>query len=164
MSGYTEIIQVIGAMIIFSLILLSTNRHILSNTERQVESEVEMLCVTLAQDLIDEARLKAFDDTTKNGAIPIHVPGDFEASPFSGSTASCDDPNIDTFSKYDKCEEDINTNLGNFNMLVTVHYADSTQYEETSSKTRHKRMIVTIENPYLTNPIQVQYLRTYNHD
>ncbi|MEX0995052.1 MAG: hypothetical protein WD599_05945 [Balneolaceae bacterium] len=164
MSAYTEVIQVIGAMIIFSLILLSTNRFILSNTERQVETEVEMLGVTLAQDLIDEARMKAFDEETKNGFIPINVPGDFEDPDFPGSSASCSDPNIDSFSNYDDCEEEISTNLGPFTIRADVHYADGTNYEETTSKTRHKRITVTVDNPYLTHPITIRYLRSYNHD
>lgn len=164
MTGYTEVLQVIGAMIIFSLILLSTNRYMLSNTVMQVESEVEMLAVTLSQDLIDEASTKAFDSSTIDGTIPMNIPGDFESSPFSTGGTTCSDPNIDSFSKYNQCDEEISTNLGVFNIHADVHYADDTNYEETSSKTRHKRIIVTIESPHLTNSITLEFLRTYNHD
>ena len=36
MTGYVEVLQVIGATIIFSLILTTTNRYMLSHTQRQV--------------------------------------------------------------------------------------------------------------------------------
>lgn len=58
MSGYTEVLQVIGATIIFSLILTTANRFMLTNTQRQVGTEVEISAVTLAQDLIEEAKLR----------------------------------------------------------------------------------------------------------
>lgn len=73
MSGITEVLQVMGAMIIFSMILTSTNRYILMNTQRQIETEVEMMAISIAQDIINDARLRAFDATTQNNEEPSRI-------------------------------------------------------------------------------------------
>jgi hypothetical protein len=163
MAGYSEVIQVMGAMILFSLILLSTNRYMLSNTQQQVGSEVEMLGVTLAQDLIDEARLREFDAVTLDGDLPEAIPGDFAEAPFPVSSVSSREQ-IQTFSGYNGWQETIETNLGNYNISSEVHYVSSSDLnQEASSKTVHKRMIVTVTNPHLATPIRAQYIKTYNH-
>jgi hypothetical protein len=79
MVGYTEVLQTMAAMIIFSMILLNANRMILRNTVMQVEGELEQEVVAIAQDVIEEARTKDFDEETVGSganALPANIPGD----------------------------------------------------------------------------------------
>jgi hypothetical protein len=163
MAGYTEVIQVMGAMVLFSLILLSTNRYMLSNTHQQVGSEVEMLGVTIAQDLIDEARLREFDAVMLDREIPENIPGSFAESPFPTASVNSRDQ-IQTFEGYNGWQETIETGLGPYELFSEVHYVSSSDLSElTADKTFHKRMIVMVTHPSLTSPVRIQYLKTYNH-
>ncbi|MGF1670972.1 MAG: hypothetical protein ACFCU6_11020 [Balneolaceae bacterium] len=162
MTGYTEVLQVIGATIIFSLILTTANRFMLSNTQRQVGTEVEISAVTLAQDLIEDAKLRAFDQATEGGEIPINIPGDFTAAPFAQTTASSRDM-ITNFEGFNGFTETIDTGLGTYTLTAQVEYVEPGNLNQvTNSKTRYKRLIVTITNPSLNSPISIQYTRTYN--
>ena len=162
MSGYTEVLQVIGATIIFSLILTTANRFMLSNTQRQVGTEVEISAVTLAQDLIEEAKLRPFDASTAGGNIPLDVPDDFTAAPFAQTTIT-DRSLINTFEGFNGYTEAIDTGLGEYSIEAEVDYVlESNLNQVTTSKTRHKRLTVTITNPSITSPITIQYTRTYN--
>ena len=162
MSGYTEVLQVIGATIIFSLILTTANRFMLSNTQRQVGTEVEISAVTLAQDLIEEAKLRPFDASATGGNIPLDVPDDFTAAPFSQTTIT-DRSLINTFEGFNGYTETIDTGLGEYSIEAEVDYVLASNLNQvTTSKTRHKRLNVTITNPSITSPITIQYTRTYN--
>lgn len=163
MASYSEIIQTVGAMIIFSFILLSTNRYILSSSEDQIISEVQMHGVSITQDFLDRARLYPFDRSTLNGIIPMEIPDDFESTPFSTGTVSCSDSGIESFSEFDQCFESYTTGFGNFLLSVEVYYVDGVNFVETAGKTRHKEMRVTVTNDYLNRPLTNRYLRSYNH-
>jgi len=163
MSGYTEVLQVIGATIIFSLILTTANRIMLTNTQRQVGSEVEISAVTLAQDLIEDAKLRAFDEATEDGNIPINIPGDFTAAPFPQTTAT-DRSMIANFESFHGYSETIDTGLGAYSLKAEVDYVLASNLNQvTTTKTRHKRLTVTITNPSITSPITIQYTRTFNN-
>ncbi len=62
MSGYTEILYLMGAIVIFSLLSLQVNRMILRNNLIQVESSVEYHVVTHAQDYADQIQLIQSED------------------------------------------------------------------------------------------------------
>lgn len=162
MSGYTEVLQVIGATIIFSLILTTANRFMLTNTQRQVGSEIEISGVTLAQDFIEEAKLRPFDASTADGEIPLDIPGDFTAAPFA-QTKVTNRSLITTFEGFNGYTETINTGLGEYTIEAEVDYVLASNLNQvTTSKTRHKRLTVSINNPSLNSPITIQYTRTYN--
>lgn len=163
MSGFSEVIQVVGAMIIFSIIMLSTNRYMLSNTQQQIVSDTEVLAVTYAQDIIDEARLSAFDSTTEDGYIPITIPDDFTSGPFSNTTAITLST-ITSFEGYNGWQEQTTTELGTFTIDVDVTYVQNDRTTVSNAPTRYKKMIVTVTNPYLSGPVVKEYVRTYNYD
>ena len=164
MYGYTEIIQVMGAMIIFSLILLSTNRYMLNNTQQQINTELETQAVSIGQNLIDEALLKPFDESTIDGVVPVEIPDSFVDPPFGQSNASSRDQ-IESFEGYNGWTEVIQTDWGELEIAVEVFYVDSSNWdEEAGYPTRHKKMVVTLDNESLGRTVSLSYIRTYNHD
>lgn len=171
MVGTSEILQTLGAMIIFSLILLTANRMIQANTLREVESEAEGLAVSLAQNIIEEAQTKPFDANTINNNIPEIIPGGFSSCGPGGcgNNRGC----FDDFDDYDGYTEDISTELTNsgvesFHLEVEVSYVTSPYFDmATGSKltpTIFKKMVVTVTSDYLNNndqEIKLSYLRQY---
>lgn len=168
MVGISEILQTLGAMIIFSLILLTANRMIQANTLREVESEAQGLAVTLAQDIIEEAQTKPFDENTRNNNIPENIPEGFSTtgSGGCGNDRSC----FNDFDDYHGYTEDISTELTDptvqsFHLAVEVFYIEPPNYDTpVSNFTRFKKMIVTVTSDYLSNndqEIKLSYLRQY---
>lgn len=56
MQGYDEILYVIGAMIIFSILTLQVNKMFLKSETSSLEGEVEYNAIAVAQDYVDQMR------------------------------------------------------------------------------------------------------------
>jgi len=56
MTDYSDVILVIGALVIVMLVSLNANRLILHNSRNSVQSEVEYNAIATGQSVIDEAR------------------------------------------------------------------------------------------------------------
>ena len=84
MSDKSQIILVIGALVIFSLLTMNVNGFLFRNDVIKVDTEVQYTAIALGQGVIDEARWKTFDsidvyngysktDTTQNGVYNINA-------------------------------------------------------------------------------------------
>lgn len=171
MVGYTEVLQVMAAMIIFSIILMTSNRMIYRNTIIQVEGELEQETIAVAQDVIEEARTKEFDEeNVENSLPPVHIPGDFAPSDSLGpddSSEASSRTNFDDFDDYNGWSGVVNTEHGDFTIRAEVTYADPNStpepYQSTSSKTTFKKMRIFIENAFLTKNMS-DSLTTYTFE
>lgn len=179
MGGYSEVIQVIGAMVIFSMILMSANGMITRNTLMQIEGELEQEVVAVAQDLIEEGRTKEFDENSQGAAPPANIPGDF-TEPSSLGPDSDDDSDLsgtverdefDDFDDYNGWQDTLKTEHGEFNIRVEVYYVDPDTYAKTSTQTTFKKMQVFITNRFLNkgdenNPTEywLEFIRNYYAD
>lgn len=180
MVGYGEVLQTIGAMVIFSLILLSATSMIQRNTYMQVEGELEQEVVALAQDIIEEGRTKEFDEVSVGAAAPpADIPGDFSAPSNLGPEAS-DDQNSDgtisrhefnDFDDYNGWEDVVETEHGEFNIRAEVFYVDETNFESTSTQTTFKKLRVYITSKYLDRQssgsptlYSLEFIRNYYAD
>jgi len=162
MVGYGEVLQTIGAMVIFSLILLSATSMIQRNTYMQIEGELEQEVIALAQDIIEEARTKEFDEVSVGAtAPPADIPGDFKTPSTLGPETSGtqdDDQNgdgkvprheFDDFDDYNGWEDVVETEHGEFNIRAEVFYVDETNFESTNTQTTFKKLRVYITSKYL---------------
>ena len=173
MFGYTEVLQVIGAMIIFSLILMTSNSMILRNSTMQVEGELEQETIALAQDIIEEARVKEFDATTVGSLPPTTIPGGFTApgglGP-SGGAAEDERHEFNDFDDYDGYTETVETEHGEFTISTEVFYVDPNTFAPTGNRTTFKKMVVTITNALLVDgsdnmkQYQFEFIRNYYAD
>ncbi|HEX6983635.1 MAG TPA: hypothetical protein VF181_12820 [Balneolaceae bacterium] len=153
MVGYTEVLQTMAAMIIFSMILLNANRMILRNTVMQVEGELEQEVVALAQDIIEEGRTKEFDEVNVGMHLPpAAIPNDFTdpsaLGPESGETKRFE---FDDFDDYNGWIDTLTTEHGQFFIETKVFYVDGTNYEEMSDENTFKKMQVFIKSKFLLN-------------
>ncbi|MGD8749353.1 MAG: hypothetical protein PVI44_12895 [Balneolaceae bacterium] len=185
MAGYSEVIQTMGAMIIFSLILLSANRMIQRNTHMQIEGELEQEVVAVAQDIIEEGRTKEFDENSQGAAPPANIPGDFTGSSNLGGDFSAD-PTIDDdkdhdgtverdefddFDDFNGWTEHITTENGEFDIETQVYYVTPDTYDSTGTRTTFKKMRVYITSKYLTKDnsndrtkYYLEFIRNYYAD
>lgn len=166
MVGYSEIVNVMAAMVLFSFTLLTANRMILLNSAKEVESEAEIAAINLAQNIIDEARLISFEDSES----PVFGP---EADEIASGSCSEDRSNFDDFDDYNGCELTFDIwGANSFQVKVSVKYVTKPvfNFEEGSTliPTDYKKMRVTVTSEdYLTNsknepvPIKLESLRIY---
>jgi len=164
MIGYTEVLQVMGAMIIFSLVLTTTNRFMLNNTTTKVQSEVEVRATTIAQDIIEFSKSFPFDEATQNNTVPDDVPDDFvNANPVPATTAA-NRTQINFLEDFNGYSETIDSNLGEFEITSVVDYMNPADLNAVStSKSIYKRITVNVTNASLNNNITLNYTRVYNN-
>ncbi|MEL7833228.1 hypothetical protein [Fodinibius sp. Rm-B-1B1-1] len=180
MIGYGEVFQTIGAMVIFSLILLSATSMIQRNTYMQVEGELEEEVIALAQDVIEEARTQEFDEVSVEAtAPPADIPGNFATSSDLGPEANDDENSdndikrheFDDFDDYNGWEDTITTEQGEFNIRAEVFYVDETDFDSTGTQTTFKKLRVHITSKFLNrnnsgNPTnyKLEFIRNYYAD
>lgn len=150
MVGYTEVLQTIAAMFLFSLILLNSNRMIQRNNIMQVEGELEQETIAIAQDVIEEARTKEFDQITVDNSLPpVNIPADFTNPTSLGTDGETTRDTFNDFDDYHGWNESVETEHGVFDVTVAVYYVSSTTYEKTTSETAFKKIEVTVTSKYL---------------
>lgn len=171
MVGYAEVFQTIGAMIIFSLILLTANSIIQRNTLMQLEGEMEREVIAVAQDIIEEGRTLEFDEVSVDAAAPpADIPGDFALTsglgPDSGESTRSD---FDDFDDFDGWEEVVETEHGEFNIRSEVFYVTPDTYDSTGTQTTFKQMRVFVTSKFLQrnnqqNLYRLEFIRNYYAD
>ena len=162
--GYTEVIQVMGAMIIFALVLTTANRFMLNNDTVRVSSEVEVRAVSIAQDVIEFSKTVPFDAATIGNTIPDNVPDDFVSGNPVSNTSATTRQNIDSFEELNGYTETFNTYFGEFELSATVEYMNPADLTSTTtSRSIYKRISVTVANESMMNDVNLSYIRVYNN-
>ena len=162
--GYTEVIQVMGAMIIFALVLTTANRFMLNNDTVRVSSEVEVRAVSIAQDLIEFSKTVPFDAATVGNNVPDDVPDDFVNGNPVPSTTAANRQNIDSFEELNDYSETLNTDLGEFEVTSIIEYMNPSDLTSTTtSRSIYKRISVTVSNESMMNDVNLSYVRVYNN-
>lgn len=172
MIGYSEVLQTMAAMIIFSVILLNTNQMIQRNSMMQVTSELEQEVIALGQEVIDEARTKSFDQVTVNAAAPPSlIPGGFTAAGSLGSGfTETTRRSFNDFDDYNNWSDTFTTEHGDFGVNVEVFYVDPVNYQRTFSRTTFKKIEVVVTSQFLRNgsdepkEYKLEFIRNYYAD
>ena len=94
----------IGSMLLLALISLTFNAVVLENTSLELENKVYLTAFSLADDLIEEIKQKAFDEQTivfrsinPDELTPVNLFG-----PDSGETSAIYFDDIDDYNNYTK--------------------------------------------------------------
>ena len=158
--GQRELLLVLGALILFGLTMLSTNRYVIDQNESIIQREFEFYGISLAQSFIEEAKTKAFDENVINGAVtvPAQLTHWNSLGPDGGETH----PNFDDVDDYNGLALTDNTGRDEFTVSIEVGYIDETDPETILTiRSYYKRMNVTISNPYLIQPIVLGFVFSY---
>ena len=164
-------IQVMGAMIIFSMIMLNANQMIHRNTILQIDGELEQEVISLGQEIIEEARSKSFDQVTVNTtAPPTLIPEGFTPAGQLGADAGENTRyDFNDFDDYDGWEQVVTTAHGEFSINVDVFYVDEVNFERINTQSTFKKIEVTVISEFLRSgdeprTYQLEFIRNYYAD
>lgn len=171
MSGYTEILQSMLAIVLVSLLIINANRAIVVNNAIYVEGSLEDQVIAIAQDYIDESRTTTFDAFTGGGNVPVNIPGGFTGANSLGPGAgenSRDD--FSDFDDYNGWNETILASDGvEYDISISVSYYQNGAV--INSKSTLKQMIITISSDQLkrnsnnsNNVYTFKFLRSFYAD
>jgi len=162
MIDTSELLMVLGAIVIFSVAVLNINRGVARNGTLLMESELEYTAVSLGQKIIDEARTKAFDEATVTYS-PSNVPAAFTRSNrFGGANDGESFAQFDDFDDYHGLSLQDTTAHGIYTISASVAYVTENNPDTPAGgKTSFKRLDVSVSSDFLSNTITLSYLKPY---
>ncbi len=152
----------IGAIALLALISLRFNTTVLQNKTTEVENKVYLTAFSLADDLIEEIKQKAFDEQTVEWrAIPVEQLTNTDSfgpvDPDEFSVSDFDD--IDDYHGYQKSIS--LPHVENYSVMSTVDYVSATDPDEISSlQTYFKRITVRVTSPYISHAVTLSFIFT----
>ncbi|HVO76278.1 MAG TPA: hypothetical protein VMT35_19810 [Ignavibacteriaceae bacterium] len=157
-----QMLITIGAMTLLSSVLLRVNNNFLSNGEILLSSKSELLAVSLATSIIEEANKRAFDEKTiGNSATNLS-----DLTPSSdlkfdaGETISTFD-DFDDYNGFLKTVSDLPSAEFKVSCKVTYIKVQGNQLVETYDRAWNKRLVVTVSSPSMTDTIKMSTVFSY---
>ena len=148
----------IGGLLLFSLTSLRFNSAILDTSTADIQNKVYLTAFSLADDMIEEIKVKGFDETTlpfptSNPASLTQVLGpetgevypDFDdVDDFNGYTRNVDEPHAEGYV-----------------VSCVVQYVKGNDPDEVSStQTFYKKATVTVSSPYMDHDVSLSFIFT----
>jgi len=156
----TQSILSIGALLFLSLISLRFNSSALENATVEVENKVYLTAFSLADDLIEEIKQKAFDAATVD--FPTTNPADL-TSPYSLGHGSWEVyPNYNDIDDFHGYTRTISVpHAENYHVSSKVWYVSETNPNtKVMTQTFYKKVEVTVTSPYIKDPVKLSFIFT----
>jgi hypothetical protein len=152
----------IGAITLLALISLRFDTTVLENKQTEVENKVYLTAFSLADDLIEEIKQKAFDEQTVEWrAIATNqlTTADSFGPVDLGESSVNNFDDIDDYNGYNKKVSA--PHVENYLITSTVDYVSASDPDETSLvQTYFKRVTVRVSSPYLSHPVRLSFVFT----
>lgn len=160
MSG-TQMFLVIGAILLFAILVLNANRTLLLTEETEVESEYIVMATAAAQNLMNEISIKAFDEGTisfpEYSADILTNKASF--GPETGELPAAYD-DVDDYHLFTKT--DYSPRGGTFNLRVWIDYVnDNNPAVVMSGKSRTKRIKIAAMNQFMNDSLFIYSYKFY---
>ena len=156
MNDFSDLFYTIFSIVIFSFLLLQANSLMLRNDGVTVNHEYEKTAIALAQSIIEEAKALAFDENMSAD----DVPNEFTPSGQLGSNAPREE--FTAFDHFHGYNETIPTQLGDYEITVTVEYVDSEPpFDPVGGRTTSKRMTVTAGSVANNDSATLVYIKSF---
>jgi hypothetical protein len=157
-----QMVLIIAALLLLSLISLSVNRAVLLNQETGLEGEATIVATSLAQSLIEEISMKKFDQKVVSGSVakPDSLTPTVSLGPDAGETY----PNFNDLDDYNGYTRTTATpQTGNLTLRSRVWYTNSALLgDSTFTRTFMKAITVVVDtNAYLKSPVTVRSMVRY---
>lgn len=162
--GSIQSMLAIGAIVIFALISVRFNATVLQNMGVEVENKVYLTAFSLADDLIEEIKQKAFDHETvifrSINPDELTVKANFGGSKDPGETSDPSTWNdVDDYDGYEK--KVALPHAEGYEVRCKVDYVQADNPDALSGvPTFYKRIEVTVSSKYLTNPVRLSFIFT----
>jgi hypothetical protein len=158
MSGIQSILA-IGAIWLFALISINFNSSVVHNISIEVENKSYLDAFSLADDMIEEIKQKAFDEIVVDSFYTIY-PSDL--SNIGKDTGESLRKSFDDIDDYNGLIDTVGLPyVENFKRTVKVSYADPVNFNaDYGSKSFYKRVDVKVEslNNYLSSPVNLSFI------
>ncbi|MBT8378276.1 MAG: hypothetical protein KJN64_03505 [Ignavibacteria bacterium] len=159
MSNSQSILS-IGALLFLSLISLRFNTSALENATVEVENKIYLTAFSLADDLIEEIKQKAFDAATVD--FPTTNRADLTSAYSLGHASWEVYPNYNDIDDFNGYTRTISVpHAENYNVSSKVHYvSESDPNTKVMTQTFHKKVKVTVTSPYISEPVSLSFIFT----
>ncbi len=159
MSNFQSMLA-IGSLFILSLTSMSFNGALLQSNTVDIENKVYLTAFSLADDLIEEIKQKAFDEKT---LIFPTVNRSTLTSPNSLGVESEIYPYFDDIDDYNNFSRNADApHSESYHISAKVYYVSESDADVKSSvQTFHKRVDVTVSSPYLNNDVILTFIFTH---
>lgn len=159
MSNTHSIIS-IGALTLLALVNLRFNTSLLENQIIETENKIYLTAFSLADDLIEEIKQKAFDAVTVD--FPTTDRSDLTPYQYFGPSSSEIYPNYNDIDDYQKFTRAVSLpHAENYNVSCQVWYVNESNPDQISStQTFYKKVKVTVSSPYLKKPVSLSFIFT----
>jgi hypothetical protein len=159
MSGSSSFLS-LGALLLLSLVSLRFNSAVLENSTIETENKVYLTAFSLANDLIEEIKSKAFDAATVN--FPTTDPSDLTPANSLGHASNEVYPNFNDIDDFDRYERTVDApHAENYHVTCVVFYVSEYNPDYmVMTQTFYKRVEVTVTSPYMKKAIKLSSVFT----
>jgi hypothetical protein len=144
----------IGAIILLSLVSLSFNSAVLQNTTLETENKVYLTAFSLADDLIEEIKQKAFDEKTI----------DFQAINVNQLTYPPDKESGEVWPYFDDIDDYNNyikpvslPHAEGYTVSCIVNYSTANG-DDIFVRSFYKKVIIKVTSDYMSSPLYLKYV------
>jgi hypothetical protein len=146
----------LGALLIFALLSLQFNSSVLGNSTTEIEDKVYLTAFSLADDLIEEIKEKAFDEKTIDfqaiAANQLTSPGNLT---YESGENWPDFDDIDDYNGYKKLVD--LPHAEGYNLSCTVNYVDS-DGNDITTQSYFKKVTITVTSKYMSQPFYMAFI------
>ena len=163
---------VVGAFALLSLVALGVNRMILDKTTVMLDTEASITAISVAQAMIDEIQTKSFDAKTKSDSVRIYNTADLTLASSLGPEENITLPDVSPYQSVVKYNDVDDYNgyrrtvttprLGNFTVVDSAYYVTEANPDVRSTpQTFYKKMVVTVTHPTMKAPVRLTDVSVY---
>ncbi len=160
MSNGVQSFLSLGAMMIFSLISLRFDSAVLQNVEVEVENKVYLTAFSLADDLLEEIKQRAFDEKTVT--FKAITPGALTPAANLNKESGEEWPNFDDIDDYNGYTKPVSLpHAEKYKITCQVSYVQSDDQDQISfAQTYFKKVEIFVDSPYLRHQVRLAYIFT----
>lgn len=152
----------IGAIALLALISLRFNSTVLETKTTEIENKVYLTAFSLADDLLEEIKQKAFDEETVEwrAITTSELTNSNSFGPVDpGESSPIDFDDIDDYDQYSKSVS--LPHAENYTVTSTVDYVtEGNQNIISSTQTFYKRVTINVASPYMSHSIKLSFIFT----
>lgn len=158
--GNAQSLLTLGALTILSFTSLNFNSTILESSTVEIENKVALTAFSLADDLLEEIKVRSFDEKTKQ--FPTTNINSLTEKTSLGKDVGEVYPNFDDVDDYNGFSKFISApHAENYSVTCVVNYVKESDPDDVSSmQTFYKKATVMVSSPYLRDPISLSFVFT----
>lgn len=160
MSNSVQSMLSLGALMIFALISLRFDSAVLQNVEVEVENKVYLTAFSLADDLLEEIKQKAFDNNTV--VFKSITPSALTPAASLGKESGEVWPNFNDIDDYNNYSKPVSLpHAEKYKVTSLINYVQANNQDLVcTTQTYFKRVEIYVDSPYLRHQIKLAYIFT----